>query len=368
MKIVRSILLCTLIFLCLFCSCSLGGADPKKNVTQEEKTEDKTENLDEEDEEENDDETEDDKTENKEDVSKEIPPAPVFLRYKTLPENEIVFEFSVPVSFVSLKLNLDLGFNAIEEGKTVKIKLTENPEPGLQVEADLLVKDDNDNTVSVRISFRIRNNRIPKLQINELRTEYSKPKAEFIEFKIISDGNLGALRVFVISNSKNPQIYEFKPVEVKANEYVVLHLRTFEESCKDEYGEDLNESGGADSCSEARDFWVLGTTKLLRKTDAVYVMDQDDKVLDAVMIAETPSSSWSKDHFTIAAEFLFSKDAWKSPAGKICSPADAVSSSGIKTAMTRSISRYESEENTHTAANWYVTADKGITLGLPNKP
>jgi hypothetical protein len=362
MKILRSILSGMFIFLCLFCSCA-GGIDSEGSTPlEEEGIEEETENPDDEEEDKEDEEE-------TEDESGEILPAPVFLRYKTLPENEIVFEFSQQVSFVSLKFNPEQGFKVIGEGNEVKIKLTENTEPGLAVEADLLVKDSNENTVSAHINFRARNGRVPELQINELRTQYSKPSAEFIEFKMLSDGNLGALRVFVAGNYKNPLLYEFAPVEVKKGEFVVLHLRTTEDLCKDEYGDNKEESGGKDSSPTARDLWIPGSSKLLHKTDAVYVLDQDDNVLDAVMIAETPSPSWNKDYFTKAAELLFSKGAWKSPTGTVCSPADAVSSSEIKTAMTKSISRreYETPENTHTEADWYVTKAGNATPGLPNK-
>jgi hypothetical protein len=409
MKKFRYFLSSVLIFFCLLYSCSMGGMDPVENTSIQGKEgikegtenpkksedenedgpadpeDDKTEDDETEDSETEDDETEDDETEDgetkdgetedgeteddeTEDSSDEIPSPAIFLYCKTLPENEIVFEYSSPVSFVSLNFDPDLEYEVVEEGSEVKIKLTENPDPGLSVEADLQVKDEYGNTVSELITFRTKNNRVPEMQVNELRTEYKNLQAEYIEFKMLSDGNLGALRVFVASNNKTPQIYEFKPVEVKAEEYVVLQLRTLEGSCKDGYGENLNESGGKDSCSTARDLWIPGSTELLRKTDAVYVLDQDDEVLDAVMFAESATSWTGKSHFNETAEFLFSKGAWKSPTGTVCSVTDTVNSSGIGSAMTRSISRDETVEDTHTEADWYVTANKGATPGLPNNP
>jgi hypothetical protein len=85
------------------------------------------------------------------------------------------------------------------------------------------------------------------------------------------------------------------------------------------------------------------------------------------MISETSTGTWDKDYLAAAAEFLFSKGAWESPAGEICSPADAVDSSAIKTSLTRSISRDEAAEDTNTAADWYITSTKGASPGLPNK-
>ena len=373
MKNFRNILFGTLAFLFLLCSCS-GGTDPGGGVPQEEEgIEKEAKNPNEDEDGENEDETEENETEdsvigNIEGIAERIPPAVVFLRYEIVSETEIVFEFSQPVSLVSLDLKSGLEFDAIAEGSKIKIKLAEPPKPALLIEIDLLAKDGHGNTVRKQLSFRTKNDRVPKMQINELRTEYSNSKdiqkAELIEFKMLSDGNLGALRVFVAGNDKNPMLYEFAPVEVKAGEYVVLHLRTLSVLDKDEIGENLNESGGKDACPTARDFWVAGISKLLHKTDAVYVLDQEDHVLDAVMIAEKPDPLWNRSYFTEAAEFLFRKGAWKSPAGTVCSPADAVISSA--TTLTRSICRDESVENTHTAADWYITVNSGATPGKEN--
>jgi len=165
---------------------------------------------------------------------------------------------------------------------------------------------------------------------------------------------------------KSPQIYKFESVEVKEGDYVVLHLRTLEESCKNEYGERLDVSSATDSCPTARDLWIPDSNKLLHKTDAIYVKDQNGWVLDAIMLSESSSTSWDKPYYTEAANFLFSQGAWKSPEDTVCSPADAVNTSAIKTSTAKSICRNEDAENTHTAADWYI-ATQGATPGLPNK-
>jgi len=291
------------------------------------------------------------------------PPMAEFLSARFISGTEIEFEFSSSVTVLSLSFDPFVEVDSVEGGSTVKVSLEEETAPAMQLTVEIIAEDEWENAITVEVPLISKNNHVPKLQINELRTEHSNPKAEFIEFRIVSDGNLGALRVFAASNSKNPMVYQFAPVEVIAGEYVVLHMRTFDESCVDEFG-DLDESGGTDSCPTARDFWISGSTELLRKTDAVYVLDQDDRVLDAVMFSEKPDPAWGKDSLAAAAEFLFAKGAWTSPSGKICSPEDAVDSS--KTSPTRSISRDETVDNTGTKADWYITANSNATPGLPN--
>jgi hypothetical protein len=354
MKIFRYILPAMLIVFCLFCSCSLGVSAPEEFEAEEEMLQEEAEDPD-----------------TILDNSDETPPTADFLycQVQVLSETEIVFEFSQPVTAASLNFSPELEFEMIVEGSAVKVNLADNPEPGLLVEAELSAEDEYGNIINEQIEFRTRNNRVPALQINELFTDYDskKLKAEYIEFKILSDGNLGALRVFAASNNKNPLIYQFEPVEVNEGDYIVLHLRKLqEELCKDEYGDRLDESDGVFSCPTARDFWIPGSTKLLRRTDAVYVLDQDDNALDAVMIAENSNSWLNKNYFPETAEFLFNKGVWKSSLGTVCGVADAVNISEITN--TKSVSRDDSTENTNTAADWYVTATKGTTPGLPNNP
>jgi len=206
--------------------------------------------------------------------------------------------------------------------------------------------------------------------INELRTEYSGTalRAEYIELKIIKAGNLNGLKVFIASNTQNPLIYEFAPLEVREGEYIVLHLRTLEGSCKDEYGDDLNESGGLDSSPDARDFWIPGNTELLRKTDAVYIMSADNLILDAVIFCEDNIPVKSAAFINAACEFLFYNNAWKSSDGSIPSSRDSLNSTGIGSAFTRSISRDETVIDSNTAADWYVTVNNGVTPGKLNNP
>jgi len=292
--------------------------------------------------------------------------ASVFLKCKAVSENKIEFEFSQPVKVKSLGFDPVLKVASIEDGSTVRVTLEENAAPGLLVNADLSAEDEHENTVKVRVQLRIKNNRMPALVINEVRTEYTKPKAEFIEFKIKTPGNLGAMRVFMAGGSQKPTVYEFSPVEVDEGEFVVLHLRKIEGECKDEYGGNLSESGGTDSSPNARDFWVPDVAKLINKTGVIYVLDQDDRVLDALMFSEKQDVKWTEDYLAEAAEFLYNSGAWKSASGKVCGPADAFSSVG--TTNTRTLCRNENAEDTNTAADWYITVTSGATPGKSNNP
>jgi hypothetical protein len=293
----------------------------------------------------------------------------VFLNWEAMSESEIVFEFSQPVTEMELDIIPCAEIGSIEDGgNAVRVIFEESLEPGQWYEAEITAVDPYENIVNVQVSFRYRPGQIPELLITELRTEHSNPKAEFIELRMLSDGNLEGLQVFISnytrSKPKNPLVYEFKSAEVKKGQYVVLHLRTLEESCVSEYNGKIDESGGTDSSSAAWDFWIEGKTEFLRKTEAVYVIDSNDWVLDAVMFAD-PQDTWN-DVFDEIAAFLFVQGAWKSNAGTVSGQQDAVISG--TTTTTRTICRDETIPNSHTAADWYITVTSGATPGKPNNP
>jgi hypothetical protein len=294
----------------------------------------------------------------------------LYLSCRAVSQDEVEFEFSRSVTIKYLNFEPELSVDSIENGSTVKIKFKEKPESGKLINANLLAEDERKNTLNVLVSFRTRNDRMPKLVINEICTENATAaagkKEEFIEFKMKSAGNLGAMRVVINSNTAAAKqtVYEFSPVEVKKDEYMVLHLRTYNKESKDEYGNSLDESIGVNASPTARDFWIPEETKLLHKTAMIYVLDQDDNVLDAVMISENPDSWWTKDYFAETAEYLFNKGAWKSADGNICSPQDAVASG--KTTNTRTICRDETVDDSNSAKDWYITDTSNATVGKPN--
>jgi hypothetical protein len=295
--------------------------------------------------------------------------SPVFLACKAVSPREISFQFSRSVKVVTLNFEPTLEVESTSSGETVNVVLKEALKAGDSVIADLLVEDDAKHTLNVLVPFKARNDGIPKLLITELRTEYTKSKAaEFVEFKALEAGNLGALRLFIPGNTKNPLVFEFPPTEVAAGEYILVHLRTTDADtgAANETGKDLGLSGGIDAKDSARDFWVPGTDKLLHKTDIVYLTDQDDKVIDAVMMSENADASWSKEAFTTAAELLHQQGAWVSAGGGVPGPNDAVITANIKTSLTRSVSRDETAADTNSAANWYITATSNATPGEPN--
>jgi len=311
------------------------------------------------------------------------PEAPVFKEYRAVSPTEVDFHFSKPVKVAAISFEPPQTVaETVVEQEVVRVLFAEPLPEGREITVDLLVEDDEANTLNVVTPFRTKNAHVPAMLINELRTVYSKPKSEFVEFVAKEAGNLGALRLYIAGvNSKElptEPVYEFPAVQVKAGEYIVLHLRSLEDEIdliRDEVDSDLALSEGTDSSPEARDLWVPGSAKLLHTTDAVWLTDQDDAVIDAVLLSETSGAEWSKAVYAEAAGLLGGVGAWLPPSGEapegyVPAPADAVPTDTVKTAVTRSVSRDEAAVDSNTLKDWYVTATgkSGATPGGPNSP
>jgi hypothetical protein len=296
--------------------------------------------------------------------------APVFIACKTVSEQELNFQFSLPVQVSSLRFDPVLEVESVTGGEYVTVILARPPAGGKRIMADMVVEDEGGNTLNVLVPFRTRNNNIPPLRITEVRTEYSKPKAEFVELRTLKAGNVGAMRLFIASSGMETPVFEFPPAEVGADEYLVVHLRTLDPESVNETGGDLGASpysGDNEAFPEARDFWVPGTAKRIKKTDIILCVDQDDRIIDALLLSETPDPWWKAEALARAAELAGKQGAWTSPdaaAGQLPGPESAVGSR--YTTATRSISRDEAAPDSNSAAGWYITAASNATPGRPN--
>jgi hypothetical protein len=297
--------------------------------------------------------------------------APVYTGYKVISGTQVDFYFSAEVRVVSAHFEPEAGIERTEDGNTVSVLWTSDHSGGEKFIADILVEDEGGNSLSVLVPFRTRNDRIPALLFNELRFDYSKPRSEFIEFKTLSAGNLGALRLFITSANAAAPVYEFPPVEVSKGEYVILHLRTLAtDTAVDELGSTLSLSASknnAEAPTDARDLWIPASKKLLHKTDVLYLMDQDDRIVDGLITCED-EKAWKKNAaFSKAAELLARQGKWLSKDGvAVRAPQveDAVRSDG--TSVTKTLCRSEARAPSMTNNDWYICETSKCSPGKPN--
>jgi hypothetical protein len=99
-------------------------------------------------------------------------------------------------------------------------------------------------------------------------------------------------------------------------------------------------------------------------------MDQDDKIIDAILLSENSDANWKSDKIAEAASFFGKEKAWLPSNGDTAEwspgPSDAVIAAG--TTNTRTICRVETPLAKPCAGNWYITANSSATPGKPNNP
>jgi hypothetical protein len=289
--------------------------------------------------------------------------APLFVDLKPVSPTEIDVDFSAPVKPVSLHFDPVVEVKSASPGSTVKIEL-ENPTTiGTDITADILVEDDKGNTLNVVAPFKARNDRIPKFTITELRSEGSKTRPDFIEIHTKTAGNLAAVQLFIASAGIKKSVYTFPAVEVNANETIILHMRKYAEFvCVDETGGNLALSKLAPETSatyanevndNVRELWAPVDKKLIHKSDVVYFVDQDNKVIDAVAYCykadEKEAAKWkdNKD-YAAALAFLGKQSAWLNLDGRQPT-ADGVVD--CKLSSTKTLHR-RGVTDTNSAADW----------------
>ena len=281
--------------------------------------------------------------------------SPKILELKVLSENSINLTFSTPINFESLQIleeqshkQISLIHHDLGKGKW-KIDSEQSFDCTKTYIIEGYVLDGRKNSLYFKDSFIGYNARVPKVVINEIRTEYSKPKVEFIELKVLSDGNLGGMELLVASDEDS---YILPAVEVKSGDLVVIHYRNIEDGCVDEVKDDLSLSTATES-SEARDLWLKNEKARIAKSDVILLKDKlEGDIVDSLLFCDSSFTSWKTEFLSQCADVALSSETW------IGNP---VISDGVT--ATRTLSRVNFNKD---ASAWIVTATSKASPGKEN--
>jgi hypothetical protein len=141
-------------------------------------------------------------------------------------------------------------------------------------------------------------------------------------------------------------VYKFPPVEVKAGEYVTVHLcrnESYSGMNDDEEGK-LSLSKSPDSSNTALDLWTKNESSVTKASDAIVVQNSaDSSILDAVLFVAESSSGKRTEWKTGTKEWLGAIEAsgvWQQSDGTgVATEESAFCGSWTKSATTKSICR-----------------------------
>lgn len=218
------------------------------------------------------------------------------------------------------------------------------------------IKDIAGNSLYFTDFFSGYNDRIPKVRLNEIRTEYSNPKCEFIELLVCSDGNLGGMEVISAYDGLDKS-YIIPAIEVKSGDYIVIHCRKIDTNSVDEIDGDCLLSVGSET-GEYRDLWIDNNSARLGKSDVILLKDKrGGSIVDSVLYSQTDNTEWKSEFLVECATQAFESNNWDE--GFLVE--NAVCSDGVTS--TRSLSRVNDGHNKN---SWIVTATSNATIGKPN--
>lgn len=269
---------------------------------------------------------------------------------------------------------------AQDAGFQVRVVFTESQrlEMGATYIFSGVAHDQEGNSLLFQLPFYGFNRNVAGVVLSEVRSEYDKPKVEFIELYVHRSGNLAGIELYSVN--KNFE-YVFPAVEVSAGEYIVLHMRTLEEESGhvDELDNNLSASTASDSCTGVRDLWVSSTSEIIGTSDVLVLRERaKGKLMDALLYISPKVSDTSKKKILPAGEDVIAEGGWI--AGE---DGESWLSSDGMTTVNRSLSRQNILEIQQAATAlqeipvaskdaWIVTMnhkqtkEPGVTPGLPN--
>ena len=298
---------------------------------------------------------------------------PEYTGASMLSESQVAFSFSEPVAATSVFVASaeEGGFEAEVSGdedefsSEVLVNLSQAPSAGKKFVLAMTVATAQGNTLSLSESFTGYNTRVPELRINEARIAYSKPKSEFIEFEVVSSGNLGGVIIetygYTSKKEKNTA-YTFPSVEVKEGDLVVLHYRLLPDGADftDETGANLAVSSGDGASDSARDLWFDAGGKPFSDSCVFLLRERSGgSLMDALVYYTEGKDTWLSS-MESAVDEAIDGGVWS---GSGDFPAFAFDVTG--TTATRTICR---EPNTAVASpkSWYICARSSATPGAEN--
>ncbi len=262
------------------------------------------------------------------------------------------------------------GSRSLEDQHELVLHIDCPTEPGREYAVEVAVRDNAGNSLTLVLPFYGPNPHPASLCLNELLTKSSTKNRDCIEILVTANGNLGGETVFLGVSDDYDACFTFPAIAVKAGDFVLLHCKPEGIAAEiDEIGS-IEQSGGLNASSTARDFWWRDAPGLPDDTGIVTVANNPlGHIKDAVFysnkvtVAGKDYRSFGTKKLLDRAEKLVASQAWKSREGAIAVE-DAAVSTGLTS--TRSLCRDASSTDSNQATDWHIVPSSQASLGVPN--
>lgn len=261
-------------------------------------------------------------------------------------------------------------YTLYDDSTMLLVSIADTLQAGKQYSITGTVEDKYGNSILFVLPFWGYNPAVPKLLISELLTQGSSTHPDAIELYALSAGNLAGCTLYIGSPAQYSYHYIFPACTINKGEYIVLHLKP--QGLPEEIDElqSITASGGLDASPTGRDFWSKQNPGALPGSNGAVTVFSNPlgSCIDAVIYSDrTSASDTTYKGFgtaTLLAQVtdIVTIGAWVMPSGLM--PEAAASSA--YTTSTRTLCRWQSQQDTDTAQDWHVVPTKGSTIGAPN--
>ncbi len=242
-------------------------------------------------------------------------------------ENSARIVFDQKVEFKGFSLNPAVSVEKVNVESSesekclclVDVVFSENLQVGEKYSLYGEVSDKIGNSLTFSLPLLGFNGRIPDVEITEIHPKYTSGtnssgkyyKCEFIELRILSDGNLSGLELYSAYDGEEKK-YVFPVLDVFRGEIIIVHLRKKDESAVNELGSDLSLSKSKYSSDNARDLWAENeSARLGDEMDVILLRNSGNgTVIDCVCYADESVLEWKSDEMKNAAKIAFESGKW----------------------------------------------------------
>ena len=245
-------------------------------------------------------------------------------------------------------------------------------EPSVEYILYAVAEDDRNNTLSFSVGFYGLNDNLAELLLSEIRTDMTKLKVEFVELFALKSGNTGGMVLECCNGSKKLE-YVMPAVDVKAGDYIVVHLRSTEDGCTDEM-ESYDKCKATDCSDTAVDLWVEGNTKQVSKNGCVILRERiGSSPCDIICFLESSKTAWPSDIIEESVKEAFECCVWKDGdtfETAFCSDKATTARTITRTGLSELLNLAESGKLEFpvpvSAENWIIAGGVKATPGTAN--
>jgi hypothetical protein len=283
----------------------------------------------------------------------------------------VAFDEEAALEAGSVRIEPPLAVREVSPaGRAVTITVDDQV-PGRAYRLEATARDGRGNSTTFLAEFYGFNGRVPGVLINEFTPRGSSDHPDLLELKVLADGDLGGVVLYVGTPSDFEARLVFPSFEVAGGSYLVVHCRPTGDPAEIDETGDPAASGGADASPSTRDFWFRGSAGLGGNNGVISIYERPGgRILDGVLYSNRTSDSderyrgFGTSDVLERAEELVRDGGWR-VVGASVAPEDGVSPEG--STATRSLCRSSTSIDTDARTDWHVVPTRGSTFGADNR-